>query len=126
MGKSELGQSGEDLVAEWLSSQGWRILGRRWRWRLGEIDLIAQQVNPALIAFVEVKTRRSGNWDLGGALAVTRSKQRKIILTAQHFLNAHPHLAEWPCRFDVALVKTGREGLSLGEYLPGAFEGEEL
>ncbi|MFN5514855.1 MAG: YraN family protein [Cyanobacteriota bacterium] len=126
MSKTDVGQLGEDLVARWLSAQGWRILHRRWRWRLGEIDLIARQINPDLLAFIEVKTRRPGNWDQGGVLAVTRPKQRKIILTAQQFLTCYPQLATLPCRFDVALVTAAPEGLSLGEYLPGAFEGEEL
>jgi putative endonuclease len=94
-----------------LQQQQWRILDRRWRCRWGEIDIIAQYNNNhtnAPIAFVEVKTRRQNNWDAGGRLAVTPSKQNKLQKAASLFLAEHPHLSENPCRFDVALVRCCR------------------
>jgi len=101
--KAELGILGEDLVAQWLQQQGWQVLKRRWHSRWGEIDVVAQHPAPCL-AFVEVKTRSYGNWDENGLLAINFQKRAKLWRTAQLFLVKHPHLAEWPCRFDVALV----------------------
>jgi putative endonuclease len=108
----DFGLYGEQLVQDWLKQQGWQILYRRWQSRWGELDLVAKgyqaqaqgKLSSEMIAFVEVKTRSQGNWDANGLMAINRSKQRKLWTTARLFLTRHPHLAEWPCRFDVALV----------------------
>uniref|UniRef100_UPI0035CBAF11 YraN family protein n=1 Tax=uncultured Nostoc sp. TaxID=340711 RepID=UPI0035CBAF11 len=88
-----IGHLGEDLVAQWLQSTGWIILYRRFSSRWGEIDLIAEYdgvtgkeqgsrgeypTPHSLLAFAEVKTRSSGNWDAGGRSAITPQKQAKI------------------------------------------------
>lgn len=143
----DLGVLGEDLIAQWLLRQDWTILHRRWRCRWGEIDIIALQKletqNPAstplafhsspVLAFVEVKTRTARNWDAGGLLAITPQKQTKLCRSANYFLATYPHLADYQCRFDVALVNCQRipsqqQGTLTGyqvmlqEYLPAAFD----
>ncbi|OUL36726.1 YraN family protein [Nostoc sp. T09] len=116
----DIGDLGEDLVAQWLQSTGWLILHRRFSCRWGEIDIIAQYdgkiqelIHPvsyhhSTLAFVEVKTRSSGNWDLGGRSAITPKKQTKLWRTAEMFLANYPEKADYPCRFDVAIVHCQR------------------
>lgn len=100
---------GEDLVAQWLLGEGWQILARRWRCRWGELDIVALENRPQssspILVFVEVKTRRRRNWDEDGLLSITESKQEKLCLAASIFLSDRPDLADYPCRFDVALVR---------------------
>ncbi len=51
----DVGLYGEDLARWELERQGYRIIDRRVRIRLGEIDIVARD-GPVLV-FVEVKTR---------------------------------------------------------------------
>jgi putative endonuclease len=59
------GRQGERLAGWWLRLKGWSILARRVRTPAGEIDLIARR--GAMVAFVEVKARKSGA-SLGDAI----------------------------------------------------------
>jgi len=51
-----VGQRGEELAAQYLTEQGYKILFRNFRGSRGEIDLIAMRGGTLL--FVEVKYRR--------------------------------------------------------------------
>ncbi len=55
--KDDLGRRGEDLAARFLEDAGYQLVGRNWRCRQGEIDIIAR--NGDTLVFVEVKTRSS-------------------------------------------------------------------
>ena len=99
-----IGSLGENLVASWLKAQDYQLLHRNWHCRWGEIDLIAKDISTATLIFVEVKTRSHNNWDEFGLLSITPRKQQKIAKTASLFLARNLELAEFFCRFDVALV----------------------
>ena len=53
------GRRGEDYAAAWLERRGWTVLDRRVRTKAGEVDLVARR--PGLVAFVEVKVRRTAS-----------------------------------------------------------------
>src|SRR5690606_22287226 len=69
----------EALAAERLEAEGWQILDRNYRVGRREGDLVARRGE--VVAFVEVKTRRSGRF--GHPLeAITRHKQRDTCAAA--------------------------------------------
>lgn len=90
-------------MTDWLRQQNSVILAQNWHCPWGELDIVAQG-SDRTVAFVEVKTRRRRNLDHNGLLAITATKQKRLIQTATLFLEAHPTLEHHPCRFDVALV----------------------
>lgn len=115
MNKRAVGAQYETMAADYLRGQGMRILARNYRLRSGEIDLIARDGNT--IVFVEVKYRtdeRQGN----PLEAVSVSKQRTIVRTAQHYLLLNGYREDTPCRFDVV----GIEGERI-IHIPNAFWG---
>lgn len=98
-GARTLGQWGEEQAAEWLRRRGLRIVGRNFRCRMGEVDIIA--ADGRYLAFVEVKLRKDGRY--GAACeAITLSKQRKLRTAAEYYLLCHPTRLQ--PRFDVAEV----------------------
>ncbi len=115
---SHLGAWGETLAAEYLQEQGYRILCRNYRTKLGEIDLVARERN--VICFVEVKTRASRMY--GSPMeSVSRAKQRKLTQMAQCYLGAF-NLEKAVCRFDVVAIMKQPDGGHSLELLRDAFE----
>ena len=69
------GYRGEDLVRRWLESQGWFIEAHRYRVGREEIDLVARRRE--IVAFIEVKTRRS--LAHGSPMEAVHWKKRRAI-----------------------------------------------
>ena len=109
------GRRAETLAAWFLRLKGYRILARRTRTPLGEIDLIARRGRT--IAFVEVKSRASY---AEAADAVTPASQRRIARAASLWLAAHPAAAALDLRFDVIICVSGR----LPRHISHAFDAE--
>lgn len=96
--KRVIGSLYEKQAAAYLKKQGLRIVESNYRFRGGEIDLIAR--DGAYIVFVEVKYRSTGC--SGDALcAVDKAKQRMISKTAKFYLTVRRRNVDLPCRFDV-------------------------
>ena len=81
------GNCAEDLARQWLENQGLKYVESNYSAKTGEIDLIMQQ--SSILVFIEVRYRERSNQhsSFGGAVAsVDLRKQRKLIQTAQRYL----------------------------------------
>jgi putative endonuclease len=108
-----VGISAESRAAVFLIAKGFRILARRWRSPLGEIDIVARRRQ--LLVFVEVKARASLD---EAAESINERQRRRIAAAAEVWLAASPDETIRDIRFDAILVAPGK----LPRHIPAAFE----
>jgi putative endonuclease len=107
------GAQAEQVAAQFLQKNGLRLIQRNFRCRFGEIDLILRDGETLIFAEVRQRSRV----DFGGAAAsIDAHKQRRLILTAQHYLASLPRIP--PCRFDAVLL----DAADNVEWVKNAFE----
>lgn len=101
MNKRIVGSRYEQEAAEYLKSQGYRILMMNYRCRLGEIDIVAMDGNT--LVFCEVKYRKSLRYG-SPAEAVDLKKQNRIERTTGIYLMEHSLSPDIQIRFDVVAI----------------------
>jgi putative endonuclease len=113
----DIGSQGEDLAVSYLMRRKYKILCRNYRCRFGEIDIIA--CRKKIIAFIEVKTRRSATFG-SPQEAIHRAKQRTIVRVAMRYMQEH-RIQDAHARFDVIAVRHTQNGSSI-EHITEAFD----
>ena len=108
-----MGISAESRAAAFLIAKGFRILARRWRSPLGEIDIVARRRH--LLVFAEVKARASL---AEAAESVDVRQRRRIAAAAEIWLATNPDKTIFDIRFDAILITPGK----LPRHIPAAFE----
>lgn len=89
----------ETIAATLLRLKGHRIVARRYRTPVGEIDLVA--LKGRRLAFVEVKRRKTAE---DAAWTLPAKQRRRIVRAAQYWLAGHPDFAGHDIAFDVVLT----------------------
>ena len=107
------GISAESRAAAFLIAKGFRILARRWRSPVGEIDIIARR--RALLIFVEVKARDQLD---DAAWSVTDRQRLRIVAAAEAWLARYADDRIRDIRFDAVLIAPRR----LPRHIPSAFD----
>jgi putative endonuclease len=97
------GLKAEFWASVFLMLKGYRILARRHKTHVGEIDLIARRGNA--LVFVEVKSRLAS---ASAAEALLSRQQARLARAAELYVANHPKLALLDIRFDVVLLSSGR------------------
>jgi putative endonuclease len=107
------GISAESRAAALLIAKGFRILARRWKSPVGEIDIVARR--RALLIFVEVKARDTLD---DAAWAVSERQRMRIIAAAEAWLARNGDDRIEDIRFDAVLVAPRR----IPRHIPAAFD----
>ena len=96
-----LGKWGEGVAVRFLQEKGYVLVATNYRCRWGEVDIVAQEGDD--LVFVEVRTRRSVLYGTPEE-SITAVKARKLVATAQEFLQAHDQVhAGW--RIDLIAIR---------------------
>ncbi len=99
LGAYRRGHRGEWLAALALTVKGYRVLARRYRTPMGEIDLIARRGD--VVAFVEVKVRPTLTLAME---AIARQSERRIEAAADLWLSRQRDFGRLSVRFDMVAV----------------------
>lgn len=97
------GHAAERIAVLSLRLKGYRILARRFKTRMGEIDIIARRGR--FIAFIEVKQRPAR--ELCEA-AVTEETRARVRRAAEAWLQRHERYRYCEMRYDLIFVVPGR------------------
>ncbi|HTV69032.1 MAG TPA: YraN family protein [Rhizobiaceae bacterium] len=108
------GHRGEWFAALALLVKGYRIVARRYRTKLGEIDLIARRGD--LVLIVEVKARPTL---IEAMEAIAFQSERRIEAAADLWLARQPDYARLSLRFDMVAVLPRRWPV----HVENAFQG---
>ncbi len=96
----QIGKQGENIAADYLKKQGYKILETNKRFsRFCEIDIIAQDRDT--LVFIEVKTRSSDKFGVPEE-AITRSKYNNIKTGLFTYLQENPNYKKY--RIDVISI----------------------
>jgi putative endonuclease len=107
------GRRAERLAAFWLQLKGWKILGRRVRTPVGEVDLVARRGRT--VAFVEVKARATAE-EAGWALDEWRL--RRVAAAAEALASRYARQGD-DIRLDAIFVVPRR----LPRHMPNIWHG---
>ena len=121
-GRRSFGMQQEEAAADYLRSQGLTLIQRNFQCRTGEIDLIMRE--DEVLVFVEVRFRRSTTHG-SAAESVDIRKQKKLLRSAQYYLQVHG-LSDKVCsRFDVLAMSLPQSPGSSAcvEWIRNAFGG---
>ena len=116
--KKVLGSLGEEVACQYLRRQGYEVIGRNFRKRAGEVDLVA--VKDEFLIVVEVKTRHAPV-AIDPIFSLTAQKKNRMAKLAEIYLFQDDRLRECQIRFDLIVVEQ-REAEYAITHWPDAFQ----
>lgn len=114
---NDFGKIAEDLAADYLQKNGYKILSRNFRFQKAEIDIITEKDD--LIVIVEVKARSTDAFMLPQE-AVTKTKIRSVVSAANHYLEEFNRQNE--VRFDIISVLPDEQKELMIDHIIDAFQ----
>ena len=113
----ELGRIGENILADYITKLGYKVVERNFACNQGEIDIVAKDKEE--LVFIEVKTRTDISYGEASE-AVTDTKKRHLINSIKYYIYKQK-LENQPIRIDVAEVYINKGKVKVN-YIKQAIE----
>jgi len=107
---TEIGQRAEQQAAEYLEREGYRVVGRNWRRRDCEIDIVARR--GAVVYFVEVKYR-AADGSGSGLEYITAKKLKRMAYAASRWIQE----AGWVGEYQLAAIEVSGESFEVTAFI---------
>ena len=117
MSTTARGRAAEQQAADYLERQGYQVLGRNWRNRWCELDIVARR--DRTVHFVEVKYRANTQYGLA-AEYISRDKIQRLMRAALAWNQAHSYAGAY--QIDVITLE-GDLDAPANVHLPNAISG---
>jgi putative endonuclease len=117
----KVGNTAENIAKKFLQKNQLKLVEANYLSKFGEIDLIMLDTssNNEILVFIEVRFRTSDNFTTS-VESIDINKQKKIIKTAQIFLQQNPKYADNICRFDAVGVENSLKSPTIN-WIQNAF-----
>ena len=112
--KQITGKTGEQIAADYLRSNGFKILHINWRYHSKELDIVAEKNN--CLHVVEVRSLKS-NFFMEPYQSIRKTKERNLIVAANAYV--HRYNLTMEVQVDVISIVFSGEEHTL-EYFPNA------
>lgn len=114
---NDFGKIAEDLAANYLQKNGYKVLSRNFRFQKAEVDIIAEKDD--FIIIVEVKARSTDIFMMPQE-AVTKTKIKSIVSAANYYLEEFNRQNE--VRFDIISVLPDEQKNLMIDHIIDAFQ----
>jgi putative endonuclease len=93
------GVQSEQLAVEYFETIGFEVLARRYKTKLGEIDLVIKKDTQLIFIEVKARKRKTSTEEI-----LTTRQISRIYSAAEIFLSEFPEYNEFECRFDLLII----------------------
>ena len=112
---NDFGIEGEAIAERYLTTKGYSILAKNYRFEKSEIDIIAKKEN--ILIFVGVKARTDNRYGFPEE-AISDKKKEKLMEGAEAYLLENN--LQCPIRFDVIAITKSANSIEI-EHIEDAF-----
>jgi putative endonuclease len=101
-----IGIYGEEFAIKHYHSLGFELVKKRYKTKLGEIDIILKNDSSKTIVFAEIKSTSTEYIDI--EQIISKTQWRRIFACSENFMIENPIFEDYNQRFDAIFIQKGQ------------------